>query len=678
MGRKKGILPICYHLPLSCKREIQRVIPASLKSILFILSFLTGSFSFAQVIQEPLPATKQVKQPSKKTATVFRTKSETKTIYLPFWDDFSTIPDSLDHLMFDTLHWMHSGSVTISKGAGVNAPSLNVATFNGLDSTNAPYRQEPLAKGFADKLISLPIDMSENHVSLSDRDSVFFSFFYQWKGNQEPPDDSDFLRLEFKNAQGQWIAVETIYGSQDLNSDEFYTKMIKITDPTFFHNAFQFRFRNSGRLSGPYDAWNVDYVYLNKSRQEEEIYFPDQAFMHPPTPILGRYRAMPLRQFKTYQTLRAPVYKIRNLNDDFDVLLVDVAGRFENYMDTTNVPTVTTIELGTDTLGIINPSQVRTDTSKVQLDTDDPLQFHPNALAIDLTLSYKARTSDVYNEEGDIAADYQARLAEFQFKVDFRVNDSISSTYRLRDYLAYDDGIAEYSIRLGQPGNRAAMRFELPIETDTLTGFHMYFPHYAGPNTQTVDFYIYRDKDGRPDDTPVRTLFTRTVNKNNANQFSLVDMKYDPLIVGNVFYIAWKEPSSTERLHVGLDKSQNTSDQLFQNYNGTWLPVNEVSGTAMIRPVFGSGGNNLPPVAVDEERSESTFLHPNPNDGTFYIGKDADVIEVLDLAGKQISYQSEFLETENKIFLSNISSGVYIVRWKAHGKIRYRKVMIVK
>lgn len=652
------------------------------------LSFFLAAHSqaFSQLKEVPLPGKSPSTQPKKTRTGTLRTKEDVQPISLPFWDDFSTISDTSWNLVYDTLHWMNSGSVTISNGTGINAPSINVATFNGLNSVNAPYSLNASAKGFADTLLSRPIKLGEPEVPLADRDSVYLSFFYQWRGGQEPPDEYDFLQVEFKNDEQNWVVMETIYGDQNFDGNEFYQKMIKVSDPRFFHNDFQFRFRSFGRLSGPFDSWNVDYIYLNKGRHETETYFPDQAISHPPTSIFGRYRAMPIWQFRSSGALTAPTFIIRNLNNFTDVVNYLIYGTFENYVDTTGIPIVTSKQLGPEigSPGLMTAYQVVTLTLGVDVDTiiainnlldvNDPAQFHPDAKDINLKLKLRAITSDVYKEASDdVATDYSKRLSEFQFKVDFRANDTVSATYRLHDYLAYDDGIAEYSVRLGQPGNRAAFGFDLPVSSDTLTGFYIYFPQYNGPNSQTLDFYIYEDAGGQPRETPTRTLFSRTITKNTTNEFSVISMAQDPVIVQGTFYIGWKEPPGIEPLYVGLDKSQNTSDKLFQNINGIWEAVTQVNGSVMIRPIFGSG-TSLPPLGID--KNETILIHPNPNNGTFYMDKMVRDVVIIDVTGKRIGYHLEPAGTHNRVSMPGASSGVYIVRWKEQGSARAKKIIV--
>src|SRR5690606_38799936 len=114
---------------------------------------------------------------------------------LPFFDDFSK-PTS--GLYPDTMRWKDRYSVWVNDGMAIRPPTINVATFDGLDSAGRPYSaNDILLTGYADELTSQPIDLSVAALSVAERPSVYLSFFYQWQGNIEAPDEKDFLELDF-------------------------------------------------------------------------------------------------------------------------------------------------------------------------------------------------------------------------------------------------------------------------------------------------------------------------------------------------------------------------------------------------------------------------------------------------------------------------------------------------
>jgi hypothetical protein len=254
---------------------------------LLLITYSTISFAQLRVRTLQRSSTSAVRERS-----AARTKA-VKPLTLPFFDDFSKpySDPKLKEVYPDTAKWVNSYTVWVNDGLGINAPTINVVTFDGLDASGQPFNAtEIFLNGFTDSLVSKPIDMSEtapvNPVSAAERNSVFLSFYYQWKGNGEAPDADDYLQVQFRNASGQWETALNINTSTDLLKEKFYQAIVKVDGERFFSKRFQFRFRSFGRQSGPYDTWNLDYVYLNKGRSATDISVPDQAISSPMTSIL--------------------------------------------------------------------------------------------------------------------------------------------------------------------------------------------------------------------------------------------------------------------------------------------------------------------------------------------------------------------------------------------------------
>lgn len=649
--------------PLPCSDK------KNLSGIVFTTVLLTAFIfpqAVAQLIEEPVLRTWQ-----HQASPGARTKDSSTPLSLPFWDDFSTAKQYPDTL------WVNSNSVWIQDGTGIKAPTLNVATFNGLDSLGSPYSpNEATAKGFGDKLVSRPINLGDGAggVTPAERNTVFLSFFYQWRGGQEPPDQNDFLRVEFLNNTNEWEAIETIFGNQELKADSFYTKTIAVTGNQFFHDKFQFRLRSFGRLSGPFDTWLVDYIYLNKGRMSNDPDdFPDQAVSSNITSIFGAYRSIPLHHFFAANTLTGSSYGLTNLRGSYEPLTYRLNVDIANITGTDTV--VTTSVLG-DSIFIRRPSSGLNGFEHATVEVHDSLLLkidnaliNPDADKVRMTLTVSVYTGDVEQSNGTPAADYPKYSP-----LELRQNDTTRNHYMLADYLAYDDGTAEYAVRLTAPGNRLACRFDLPAFPDTLVGFEIYFPYFGGENSQTLDFYVYGDDNGVPQSIPLRTISSRTINKNTSNQFMFIDMRVEPLLLENAtFYVGWKEPVSG-RVDVGLDKSLDNGDKLYVNTNGTWVQNTEVKGSLMLRPKFGSG-TNIPVVGLPEENQEAV-IYPNPNKGIFYIEQALQHVEVIDLAGKRVNHQYEETGDRCRISIPAASPGVYIIRWQKNGRLHTQKVVV--
>src|SRR5690606_15423833 len=93
------------------------------------------------------------------------------------------------------------------------------------------------------------------------------------------------------------------------------------------------------------------------------------------------------------------------------------------------------------TNSVLLPLERYTSTTVNVPDPNDPLQFDPDAKRVDIDLKVSLNSGDLTDDE-PIAL------------LDFTVNDTITTKYTLGDQYIYDDGIAEYSVKLTNPGNR--------------------------------------------------------------------------------------------------------------------------------------------------------------------------------------------------------------------------------
>lgn len=622
-----------------------------------IAVFCVADLAVAQLVQKPLPRTSA----SSKTSTTART--EDIILALPFWDDFSTTDSGVPNPDL----WENSNSVWVNAGVGIKPPTLNVATFDGLDSIGAVYDSVNI-NGYRDKLVSNPIDLST--LTPAEQSTVYLSFFYQWKGNGEPPDGSDYLQLQFRNATGQWDEVVQIKDDNFLDS-VFYYYSVKVEGADYLHDAFQFRLRSYGRLTGAFDTWNVDYVYLNKNRGTGVQDFPDRAAAMPIGPLFGQYYHVPLRHFRETKPLYEPTLEVRSLRNLETTIDYDTYGTFVNVDTATNTTTVYTTTLGTNrpikgmSSGLEKLEYVNTLVFDIP-DPDDAAQFMPEADSIAITLRVELETKD---NSPIPTGDYDPAIYT---PIDFRVNDTLQATYVLYDHYAYDDGIAEYTAELAQSGNRAAVQFDmLTTEPDTLIGFDIYVPDAYLSTSVTADFYIYADNSGVPG-TLLVSIPSRSISKQGKFQRIL----FQPAqLVADRFYVAWREPGAG-LLKVGLDKNNNTGDRIFVNANGSWIQNTDVvTGSLMIRPVFGTGA---PDVITDVEDNETPLrIYPNPTRGTFYVQGKYNSLQLIDVAGRDVSMSSEPEDdTTAKLIVRNAQPGMYLLKWTAGMQRGVQKIII--
>jgi len=608
--------------------------------------------------------------PDKKTSAL-RNKS-IDPVLLPFWDDFSSVRDG--YVKSDL--WEYGKSVWVNEGMGINPPSLNVATFDGLDSLGKPYNvNDILAKGYADKLVSAPIRM--DLVSPADRTRIFISFFYQFHGNGEPPDVGDILSLSFKNNTGAWEVIWTKENNGSLLRDKFENIIIPITEDRFFHENFQFKIENFARLSGPYDTWHVDYIYLNNGKLQTSPVrplFPDRTITSKLTSVFASYWSMPIKHFLSSSATNSvkPSLTITNLRQD------QIAGNGQpvSYNSSARIsvnkkgqsPVVTNLPLDVN-LNI--GSELTFQQQKVVI-----LNTMPDLSSIDQAADSVNMKLSVFFDTGDnkiktpTEGDYDFNVFN---PIEFRTNDSISISYILSNYYAYDDGTAEYGAGLNQPGAQLAYEFDMKTDQpDTIVAVDIYFPRFGDESNQVIQFHILRDLTNSPSDIIYQQSLP--IQRNTLNTFWRITLVDQPAGVKGKFYIGWKQNSSAV-IAVGLDKTTDSGNKIFANINGTWEPNLTLKGSLMIRPVFGKG-NGSGEVTGVEENIVHPSVYPNPSQGVFNVTSIIDEVEVVDLTGRKIPVFSEVINGHTQITIINPQQGIYLLKTYQQNRWNTSKIIV--
>jgi hypothetical protein len=651
----------------------QRIFKYLLVSTVFVLAFHVCVF--AQLRKFPLPA--QSTPVTKHARQISGARQQATPRELPFFDDFSgthtNSGKATDNQPVDSL-WEKSNSVWINDGLAINAPSINVATFDGLDKTFSPYSAQLLLNGMRDTLMSVPILLGESSVPVAQRPSVYLSFFYQWQGNGEAPDPTDYLSVEFKNSSGEWKQVMQILPRASFDRTVFNDTIMQVTGDEYFHDDFQFRFRNYGRMSGPYDTWNVDYVYLNKSRNPDDTDFPDQAIATALSSLFGKYRSIPYDHFLVANAIERPTFEVSNNLNDYTDLTYLTEGTFINYVEGVRTFTYLSNLGGTDTSainedgsGIIFPLEKRIVKLEYIPNAADPAQFNPDADSVDLKLKVRLFTGDTFDPKtGGIAHDYDLNYRP----IDFRVNDTTFTSYRLNNYYAYDDGVAEYSAGLTQAGNRAAVAFDmLKQEPDHLIGIDIYVPDYGlSSSNLTVDFTIYGDNNGLPGPV-LYTIPSFTIQRKGQNVFQRIKI-LESLQVESRFHIGWKAPVGGT-LKIGLDYNSLSDNQISVNTNGTWATSTDIAGSLMIRPVFGEGGT-----IIGVEDPSEPGVYPNPSTGMFTIADPFDSMAIFNATGQPVAFESYSDNGGTRVVIKQSVAGLYIIRLMTGNTYRTARVVV--
>ncbi|GAB3917216.1 T9SS type A sorting domain-containing protein [Larkinella terrae] len=577
--------------------------------------------------------------PTSKSAT---SGARIQAVKLPFFDDFSGSANRLDPVLWQ------SGSVYINNTLPINQPSVNVATFDGLDANGAPYNfTDPNAVGLSDTLVSNPIDLT----GLTAANNIIFSFYWQRKGLGELPDPLDSLRLQFLTSAKTWETVWVGDSTKKGTNNNFTQSFVAVNQARFLHAAFQFRFQAFGRMSGAFDTWHLDYLYMNQGRSATNLSVKDIASRQPVSSYLKRYTAMPMKQ-----------YLLNPVAETADTIRTDIVNLFNNF-NTTSYNTVITDQLTKQVLQRYQSAEAKligAFSSQVVGMKPQPLPAgFANQKAV-LQTQFAVQTTDQATIPG----------------VNLSRNDSISGLTVLDNYYAYDDGTAEAAIQNTQRQGRVAMRFLLN-KSDAVSGLQVCFaPVKTNLTGQTAVFSIYADDRGRPG----RTLYQKAAVISYANSRNgFVDIPFDySVAVTDTFYVGWTQVSEEYTVAFGFDKNSPFGNQVFEGRGTAWDP-NNPGGVPMIRPVLGMG-KDAPITGVEEEPETNTKLmvFPNPNSGILIWQNPAlQQIDIVDISGRTV-VSTRPAAGQNQLNVSQLADGFYIVRLSDGKKTVVQKLIIRK
>lgn len=556
------------------------------------------------------------------------------TLNLPFFDDFSTTKTASPN----TANWLPGSGVYINNTLSSSQPSLNIATFDGLNATGTPYNLvNPLTQNFTDTLTSQPIDLAGKKAS----DSLYISFQWLAKGLGELPDSSDYFQLEFLSKTNGWV---TAWRQVGYKLDTVYkNQFVKITDPAYFHNAFQFRFRAYGRNSGYYDTWHLDYVYLNTKRSVRQPYIFDVAVRKAISPFLKKYTAMPLRQ-----------YRVNPQAAISDSVKTDVANNFNNFNILTSTFTIRDATKGTELFRNVQRSiYVESLKSKSLAVKTAPLAINSNLDSLKLITKFWVTTTDTIPG------------------VNLKTNDSITSRVDLTDYYAYDDGSAEYGVQVNQKLGRVAVQYTL-AKPDTIGGVRLAMVQFnKDVSGQGFTIQIFDNKNGKPD----KLIAQRSVGaRYPALRNGFIDYAFStPVAVPDTFYVGWLQLNE-QPVTVGFDRNSMLGrNAVFYNLGTEWAKETALKGSIMIRPYLGKKAAGVvtgnEPVATTDIR-----FFPNPNKGVInWENASIKRIEIYAMQGYLV--QTIVPQKDQRSAVVQLSEGIYIVK-SSDGKRSFTQKML--
>ncbi|MCF0074817.1 T9SS type A sorting domain-containing protein [Dyadobacter sp. CY261] len=558
------------------------------------------------------------------------------SLNLPFFDDFSTSKTPAPN----TRNWLTGSGVYINNTLTSSHPSVNVATFDGLNANGIPYNVvNPLTQGYTDTLTSQPVNLGGKVAA----DSVYLSFYWAAKGLGELPDSSDFLRLELYSKTNEWVPVWTQLGYEV--DTLFHQQFISIKDPNYLHDGFQFRFRSYGRSSGPYDSWHLDYVYLNAKRSVKQPYLFDVAMRKPVSNILRKYTAMPLRQYRANpQSFTA------------DSVRTDIVNHFNNFNILTSTFTLTDVQRGTEYARNVQRSiyvaSLKSQTLGVKL---SPLNPAGPLDSLHLISKFYITTTDTIPG------------------ANLKTNDTITARTALADYFAYDDGSAEYGVQMNQKLGRVAVQYVL-AKADTIGGVRMSMVSFNKDiSGQGFTIQILGNKNGKPD----QVISQRSVAvRYPAIRDGLIDYAFSiPVAVPDTFYVGWLQIND-QPVTVGFDRNSTLgANSVYYNLGTEWAKETSLKGSIMIRPYLGKKAQGVITGNEPNDRINAIF-YPNPAKGEVqWNNRSLNRVEIYSSAGNLIHTFTPSREQQS-VLVDHLSQGIYIFK-ATDGKRSFVQKMLI-
>lgn len=520
-------------------------------------------------------------------------------------------------------------------------PTIGVATLDGLNDLGLPYNNTSnTTYGQADYLTSKPINLN----GLSEADSVYLSFYYEPRGLGEFPDFKDSLIVEFKDIGGVWQRMWSTSGFNTFTDDSAFFRQVLVLVPdrpiqnSFFHNVFQFRFRNKASLYGMLDHWHIDYVRFDKNRSAVDTVVLDASFVYEHPTVLKNYTLMPADHFTGTADLADTLrYLVRNLDPNADnnpPATNFVVGAREIYP----APAI----VMADVAQTFNASSFRT------IETTPSTSYNINTT--NFPLDSLVLEPKVFISPNDA----------------LKLNDTLVGRQVFGPYLAYDDGTAEAAYGITGVGiKKFAYEFTSP-QPDTLAGFQVMFTQIEENVSNLVfNFNIWDSltlNDFAFVDSPIITIDSkRPFYVDSINGFTTYVFD-TPVIVPSRIYIGWSQ-TDERNLQIGYDLNSTLGHAHMYAYkNAVWLPTQITTlGSPMIRAIYDSNFWSFTTGVKNAVREElQVELFPNPAGSYVSIRCNMEhlpAIEVYDILGNKVQeLQSRF------IALGNYTAGLYLLR----------------
>jgi hypothetical protein len=584
-----------------------------------------------------------------------------------FIDDFSYAGPFPDAKL-----WLND-RVFVNNTMSFKAPSIGMATFDGLNYTGRPYGN---GYGISDILTSTYLNLSKAP------DELYLSFYIEPKGLGYSPDVRDSFIVEFKTPTDEWKKVfdeSSILYLPGEASPGFTQYSIPI-EAASKYNGFQFRFKAFGGRTGLNDIWNLDYVRISSEKpviNNKSNGFKDVAFTQTPGSIFKRYTSMPWKHVKGFEdkelNTTIPVHIYNHF--DTDVPITDAEVNIKE------IKTPQDLVIGEKIL----PVSLRNRSAFSRLDTDLAMSAQSNS---DFSNNIKNIPANAENLSFVTSLSLKTGIPQEQNTVTLR-NDLVESTTTCSNYFAYDDGTAESVVTAQGTDSQLQVRFQANVD-DSLRAVSFHFPHFNKDITNMrFNLRVFVGKLGK--EPTYERLFLRPDYPdkyaeilNGFTQYLITDGFGKPaalFIPKGDFYVGWQQVTTgTEPFVVGFDKNNPSAiSNIFKNTTGLWTPLTGSSGAVMIRPKLSSDAKQV--LSIRENEPFQVNIFPNPaNDYLNIQLENANFTNlsytIFDLSGRAIQ-QGNLTET---IDIQTLNNGFYIIKIQNQKgeKTYHQKISIIK
>lgn len=577
-----------------------------IKSTLFVVLVSAGISTRSQEVLEPFSSVQNVQ-------STFKSGDDTLTLPLQI------VPEKSGEWM----EFVQHSSATFSYLKSGLPTGPGVITFDGFDESGYPYSESNGAKGYADTLVSKPIDLP---YSLSD--SVALSFYFLGGGAADQPELTDTLFLDFKKMDGTWQRVWHVVGSDMLEMEYAY---VPLTDEEFLSDAFQFRFGNYGGLVGDVDVWLLNHIYVDVARRKNIRINNDVAVVPNNPAVLKSFTGIPwkhaLADFsKSYITDTTKVTVFNRWEEDKTLKSVAVSISYKGNE---------VFQFEKDNLNLSLPAGEYSDYELVWGENGNPeLTLPVNQL--DSFPSYEVCYSIAVIGTNEWTG-----------------NDVYCYDQHIWDYYAWDDGEADKAYGINEIGARVALKYST-LKTDSLVGVRMKFNPVA-TSLNNKSFILAAWSNLENDEVLTENSGFSQPAIGTADENGFVNYYFEqPERVADEFYIGFIQTTSSP-LSVGFDFHANKPNHLFYSLSGLGWTGSSFTGVPMMQPIFKSERSEA---GVEESQLNVFSMYPNPTEGVLNFENNTEDGAIYSISGQLVKRIPSGIRN---LDLADVQKGLYLV-----------------